>query len=355
MNGATRPLGAAENKDPAGPFPFLETPPMDRRGFLKVSVATAVFAATSGITWAMDEKAGIPRRKLGRTCESVSMIGLGGFHLGMPSEETSLRIVRTAIDNGMNFLDNCWDYNGGVSEIRMGKALRDGYRDRAFLMTKIDGRDRFTAQKQIDESLRRLQTDHLDLLQLHEVIRLNDPDRTFAKGGAIEALLESQKAGKTRFLGFTGHKDPQIHLKMLEAAAAHDFHFDTVQMPLNVMDAHFNSFEKKVLPELVRQQIGVLSMKPIGSGVILESKTASAVECLHYAMNLPTSVVITGCDSLAILQQALDAARGFRPMSEDQISALLARTAQASNIGQFELYKTSPRFDSTQQHIEWLG
>jgi uncharacterized protein len=328
---------------------------MNRRAFLKLSMVSAATAAMGGIAWAMDEKPGIPRRKLGRTGESVSMVGLGGFHLGLPSEDTSVRIVRTAIDNGMNFLDNCWDYNDGTSEIRMGKALRDGYRDRAFLMTKIDGRDRLTAKKQIDESLRRLQTDHLDLLQLHEVIRLSDPDRAFAQGGAIEVMLEARKEGKTRFLGFTGHKDPHIHLKMLETAAAHDFRFDTVQMPLNVMDAHFNSFEKKVLPELVRQEIGVLSMKPIGSGVILESKAASAVECLRYAMSLPTSVVITGCDSLAVLQQALDTARGFRPMGAEEVSALLARTADASNIGQFELYKTSPRFDSTQQHLEWLG
>jgi len=355
MNGITTAQRSDGDQDIPWRPPSPLGPEMNRRKFLKLSAATTVVAATGGLGWAVDKETDIPRRKLGRTGEMVSMVGLGGFHLGLPSEETSIRIVRTAIDNGMNFLDNCWDYNDGASEIRMGKALRDGYRDRAFLMTKIDGRDKLTAQKQIDESLRRLQTDHLDLLQLHEVIRLTDPDRAFAEGGAIEALKDAKQAGKTRFIGFTGHKDPHIHLKMLETASAHGFRFDTVQMPLNVMDAHFNSFEKKVLPQLVSMEIGVLGMKPIGSGVILESRTVSAVECLHYAMNLPTSVVITGCDSLAVLQQALDAARGFQPLSTDQVSALLSKTAGASNIGQFELYKTSPRFDSTQQHIEWLG
>lgn len=336
-------------------IPIFPESELSRRNFLKMSFAAAVVASAQGIAWAADEKPGIRRRKLGRTGEEVSMIGLGGFHLGEPSEQESIRIVRTAIDNGMTFMDNCWDYNDGASEIRMGKALRDGYRDRAFLMTKIDGRDRLTAQKQIDESLKRLQTDHLDLLQLHEVIRLTDPDRAFAPGGAIEALIEAKKSGKTRFVGFTGHKDPHIHLKMLETAGAHDFRFDTVQMPLNVMDAHFNSFEKNVLPELVKLQIGVLGMKPMGSGVILQSKKVTATECLNYALSLPTSVVITGCDSLPVLQQAIEVARNFRPMKSDEIHALLSKTAPAANIGQFELYKTSPRFDSTQQHLEWLG
>jgi diketogulonate reductase-like aldo/keto reductase len=354
MNPSSPGYNNADKDHHSWNLPFQGESEINRRDFLRLSAAAAVVAATEGVAWAANSR-DLPRRKLGRTGETVSMIGLGGFHLGLPSEEASIRIVRTAIDSGMNFLDNCWDYNDGASEIRMGKALRDGYRDRAFLMTKIDGRDKLTAQKQIDESLRRLQTDHLDLLQLHEVIRLNDPERAFAGCGAIEALQAAKKTGKARFLGFTGHKDPHIHLKMLETAGAHGFRFDTVQMPLNVMDAHFNSFEKKVLPLLVTMEIGVLGMKPMGSGVILESKTVSAVECLHYAMNLPTSVVITGCDSLPILQQALDAARSFRPMNGDEVSALLARTAPASNIGQFELYKTSPRFDSTQQHLEWLG
>ncbi len=267
---------------------------MSRRTFLKVSMATAVAATAGKLAWGADAKADIPYRPLGPTGEKVSVIGLGGSHIGRPTEEDSIRIVRTAIDSGVNFLDNCWDYYRGMCETRMGKALRDGYRDRVFLMTKIDARTKKTAQQQLDESLQRLQTDHLDLLQIHEVGNEDDPDRVFAADGAIEALLEAKKAGKTRFLGFTGHKNPDMHLKMLDAAAAHHFRFDTVQMPLNVMDPHFESFEKRVLPYLLKQNIGVLGMKSLGFGRILDSKTVTAVECLHYAMNLPTSVVITG-------------------------------------------------------------
>jgi aryl-alcohol dehydrogenase-like predicted oxidoreductase len=299
----------------------------------------------------------IPYRGLGRTGERVSAIGIGGYHLGKPylEESESIRIIRTAIDNGVTFLDNSWDYYDGRSELRMGKALRDGYRHRAFLMTKIDGRDRPTAARQIDESLQRLQTDRIDLLQHHEVIRMDDPDRIFAAGGAMEAALEAKSAGKVRYIGFTGHKSPEIHLKALETAARHQFHFDTVQLPLNVMDAHFESFEKKVLPVLLEREIGVLGMKPMGDAVILESKTATAVECLHYAMNLPTSVVITGCDSMERLNQALTAAHSFRAMPPAEVDALLARTAQVAREGRYELYKTSHKHDSTMEHPEWLG
>src|SRR5258706_8043585 len=188
-------------------------------------------------------------RRLGRTGEWVSLVGLGGFHMGKQADENdSIHLVRSAIDRGITFLDNCWDYNNGQSEIRMGKALRDGYREKAFLMTKIDGRSKEEASRQIDECLKRLQTDHIDLLQHHEIIRLDDPDRIFAEGGAHEAVLEAKKAGKIRYIGFTGHKDPLVHLRMLEIAAGHKFHFDAAQMPLNVMDAHFRSFEHKVLP-----------------------------------------------------------------------------------------------------------
>lgn len=328
---------------------------MTRRTFLKVSMATAVAATAGKLAWGADAKADIPYRPLGNTGEKVSVIGLGGSHIGRPTEEESIRIVRTAIDSGVNFLDNCWDYYHGMCEVRMGKALRDGYRDRVFLMTKIDGRNKQTARQQLDESLQRLQTDHLDLLQIHEIGNADDPDRVFAADGAIEALLDAKKAGKTRFLGFTGHKSPDMHLKMLDAVAAHHFRFDTVQMPLNVMDPHFESFEKRVLPYLLKQNIGVLGMKSIGYGRILDSKTVTAVECLHYAMNLPTSVVITGCDSLPILQQALDAARSFRPMSETQVSALLARTADAAKDGKYESYKTSYSFDGTHYNPKWLG
>ncbi len=203
--------------------------------------------------------------------------------------------------------------------------------------------------------MRRLQTDHIDLLQFHEVIRDTDPARVFAEGGGMEAVMEARKQGKVRFIGFTGHKSPDIHLKMLETAFAHGFTFDAVQMPLNVMDAHFDSFEKKVLPVLVKHQIGVLGMKPMGDGIILRSKTATPVECLHYSMNLPTSVVITGCDSLKILQQAIDAAHSFQPLAAPAVAALLAKTAPAAGKGEFERYKTSHDFDGTVHNPQWLG
>jgi len=328
---------------------------MDRRDFLKKAAATTLVTslATKLSQGAADP---FPSRVLGHTGEKVSLIGLGGYHIGMGSDEQeSVRIIRTALDNGVNFLDNCWDYNGGVSEERMGKALRDGYRQKAFLMTKLDGQTKQAATQQLDESLRRLQTDHVDLLQFHEVIRESDPARIFGEGGSMEAVLTAKKQGKIRYIGFTGHKSPDIHLKMLETAFAHQFTFDAVQMPLNVMDAHYDSFEKKVLPVLVKHNIGVLGMKPMGDAIILRSKTASPVECLQYAMNLPTSVVITGCDSLPILQQALDAARSFKPMGKDEITQLLARTASAAGKGEFELYKTTHNFDGTYQHPQWLG
>jgi predicted aldo/keto reductase-like oxidoreductase len=287
----------------------------------------------------------------------VSAIGLGGWHLGLPhiDEQLSVRIVRRAIDQGVNFMDNSWDYNDGASEVRMGKALRDGYRGRAFLMTKIDGRSKQEATRQLDDSLRRLQTDCVDLVQHHEIIRYEDPDRIFDEEGANAALVEARRAGKLRYIGFTGHKDPRIHLYMLEVAKEHDFRFDAVQMPLNVMDAHYRSFAKLVLPELVRDNIGVLGMKSMANGIILKSDTVTPVECLHYALNLPTSVVITGCDSMEILEQALHAARTFRPMSAAQVEVLLAKTAAAASQGKFELFKTTSVFDSTATHPEWLG
>src|SRR5215469_4219947 len=330
---------------------------VSRRQFLEMTAGVSLLASLPACAGTEEAKGEVPRRTLGNTGETVSAVGLGGFHLGKPtlSESDAIRIIRTAIDKGINFLDNCWDYNGGESEIRMGKALRDGYRQRAFLMTKIDGRDKKTAAQQLEESLRRLQTDHLDLLQFHEIIRMDDPDRIFAPSGALEVVLESKKAGKIRFIGFTGHKSPDIHLKMLDTAASHKFRFDTVQMPLNVMDAHYDSFEKKVLPVLVKNEIGVLGMKPMGDPFIVESKTVTAIECLNYAMNLPTSVVITGCDSMPILDQALDAARNFRRMGADAVKALLAKTAQAARQGKFELYKTTHHFDGTHQNPQWLG
>ncbi|HJT64813.1 MAG TPA: aldo/keto reductase [Pyrinomonadaceae bacterium] len=299
----------------------------------------------------------IPKRVLGRTGVEVSLVGLGGWHLGFnyQNEELSTRIIRTAIDNGINFMDNCWDYNDGASEKRMGKALKDGYRERVFLMTKIDGRTKKEAAKQLDESLERLQVDHIDLVQHHEILRYEDPHRIFDEDGANAALVEARDAGKIRFIGFTGHKDPHIHLYMLEVAKQNGFRFDAVQMPLNVMDAHFRSFEKLVLPELVKEEIGVLAMKTLANGTILESKTVNATECLQYAMNLPVSVVITGCESMDDLEQALNAARTFRPLSDEQVSSLLAKTAQAAARGEYELFKTTSVYDGTAAHPEWLG
>jgi len=356
----------SKNNDRRNSSHFLNS--LTRRDFVKISAAAsvAVGIAPGSVFSAENENAqqthqtqsdtGIPRRALGRTGEKVSMIGLGGAHIGTQwLESDSIKIIRTALDSGINFLDNCWDYNGGKSEERMGKALRDGYREKAFLMSKIDGRDKKTAAKQIDESLQRLQTDHLDLMQFHEVIRMDDPDKAFAPGGAMEALVDAQKAGKIRFIGFTGHKSPEIHLHMLETAEKHGFRFDTVQMPLNVMDAHFDSFEKKVVPVLVKNEIGVLGMKPLGGKIILESKTVTADECLNYALSLPTSVVITGCDKMEILNQAISVARSFKPMNPQQIAALLAKTAPVASEGKFEKYKTTQSFDGTTRNPQWLG
>lgn len=305
----------------------------------------------------MSENLEMPMRTLGRTGVEVSLIGLGGWHLGFKAieEQLSIRIIRTALDNGINFMDNCWDYNDGASEIRMGKALHDGYRERAFLMTKIDGRTKKDAAKQLDESLKRLQTDHIDLVQHHEILRYEDPHRIFDEEGANAALVEARAAGKIRFIGFTGHKDPRIHLYMLEVARENGFEFDTVQMPLNVMDAHYRSFEKMVLPELLKQNIGVLAMKTLANGTILESNTVTAIECLQYAMNLPVSVVITGCESMENLEQALTAARTFKPMTDEQVRSLLSKTEQAASRGEYELFKTTSVYDGTAVHPEWLG
>jgi predicted aldo/keto reductase-like oxidoreductase len=300
---------------------------------------------------------GVASRVLGRTGERVSAIGLGGWHLALKhvDEATSLRIIRSAIDRGITFLDNSWDYNEGQSELRMGKVLKEGYRDKVFLMTKIDGRSKREATRQLNESLRRLQTDRIDLVQHHEILRFEDPHRVFDPEGANAALVEARAAGKLRYIGFTGHKDPHIHLHMLEVAGESGFAFDTVQMPLNVMDAHYRSFERLVLPELVKQQIGVLGMKPLANGHILKSGKVTAIECLHYALNLPTSVVITGCDSMEILDQALEAVRTFRPMSKAEVQALLARTAEPASSGEFELFKTTSIYDATASNPAWLG
>src|SRR5207237_2507683 len=296
-------------------------------------------------------------RQLGSTGEKVSAIGIGGWHLGLKhvDEPLSIQIVRTAMDRGVNFLDNCWDYNDGASELRMGKALRDGYREKAFLMTKIDGRSKKEAARQLDESLQRFGVDHIDLVQQHQIVRYEDPHRIGHEEGANAALIEARGAEKIRYIGFTGHKDPRIHLYMLEVAAQHGFKFDTVQMPLNLFDAHYRSFSKLVVPELIRQNIGVLGMKSMANGILLKSNTVTPIECLHYALNLPTSVVITGIDSMEILDQAFSAVESFHPLSNDELDGLLARTCEAAANGRFEPFKTSSIFDSTATNPEWLG
>jgi aryl-alcohol dehydrogenase-like predicted oxidoreductase len=342
---------------------------MQRREFIGAVTATA---AAGALPVGTAEPAGRPDtppqrpketrrgdmlyRQLGTTKEEVSVIGLGGHHIGRQTDEKdSIAIIRAAIDAGITFMDNSWDYHDGGSEVRMGKALKDGYRKKVFLMTKIDGRTKKAAAEQIDESLRRLQTDVIDLLQHHEVIRMEDPDRIFAEGGAQEAVEAARKAGKVRYVGFTGHKDPLVHLRMLEVAKEHGFKFDTAQMPLNVLDAHFRSFGKNVLPVLAREGIGVLGMKSMGDGLVLKSKAATPAECLRYAMTLPTSVVITGIDSLDILKQDLDVVKTFQPLTEKETTDLLARTEKPAAKGEYERFKTTNGFDSTATHPAWLG
>jgi predicted aldo/keto reductase-like oxidoreductase len=331
---------------------------MERREFLKSAALAAIATTTIQPAEAFaPQSQEIPYRTLGRTGEKVSVLGIGGYHIGssVVSADQATRVVRTALDSGVNFLDNCWDYNDGESEVRMGKALKNGYRKKAFLMTKIDGRTRASAQQQLEQSLNRLQTDHLDLIQIHEVIRMSDPEKVFASGGSLEYLEQARKEGKVRFIGFTGHKSPEIHLHMIDVAKQHSYTFDTVQMPLNVMDAHFDSFTKKVLPVAASLNMGILGMKPMADGLILQSKTVGPVECLHYAMNLPITTVITGCDSMEVLDQALDAARSFRPLSQDQVAAMLSKTANVAQAGRFEPYKTSTQFDGTGHNPQWLG
>ena len=340
---------------------------MNRREALEAMAALTVTSVAGGTAGAQSPAASpatsarpvakdMIYRTLGRTGEKVSAIGLGGHHIGRPKDPAEgIRIVRSAIDRGITFMDNCWDYQDGEAERRMGQALRDGYRQRVFLMTKFDGRTKASTAKQIDESLQRLQTDVVDLMQYHENTRMEDPDRFFAADGPLEALREAKKAGKIRYIGFTGHKDPAVHVRMLDVADAHGFTFDSCQMPLNPMDAHFRSFEKQVVPRLVKNGTAVLGMKSMGDGLLLKSGTVTPVECLTYALSLPTSVVITGCESIERLDQAVEVARTFKPLTPAQVAAILAKTRQAAMTGQFELFKTSPRFDGTARNPQWMG
>ena len=336
--------------------PMRDKDNLRRREFLETAGGIPIAAAMAQGLMAADERQGdMIYRKLGRTGERVSAIGLGGYHIGVPTDEReSIRLIRTAIDRGINFMDNCWDYMDGKCEVRMGKALADGYRQKVFLMTKFDGRTKAATAKQIDESLARLQTDHVDLMQYHENIRMEDPDRFF-NDGVLDALLEARKAGKLRYIGFTGHKDPAVHLRMLEVAAAHSFHFDTAQMPLNILDAQFRSFAKEVAPKLVAQGIAVLGMKPMAAGALPQRNLATGTECLHYALNLPTSVVITGCNDARTLDQAFEAARTFKPLTPAEVSALLAKTRDAALSGKYETFKTTTRQDGTARNPQWMG
>jgi uncharacterized protein len=338
---------------------------MERRDFLKTATAASMSAAipvnaqtpqTSSQTVKRPESSDMIYRELGTTGERVSAIGMGGYHLGKQKDAAeSIQLLHAGVDRGITFLDNCWDYNDGISEVRMGQGLRNGYRQKVFLMTKIDGRTADEYNKQLEQSLGRLQTDMIDLVQFHEVIRMEDPDRIFAPGGAIEAAVAAKNAGKIRYIGFTGHKDPAVHLRMLETAQKHSFHFDTVQMPINVMDAHFRSFAKEVMPVALKQGIGILAMKTFGDHFILNSNTVQPIEALHYGLTQPVSVVITGIDNTQTLDQAFEAARTFKPLDQAQINSLLARTATAASEGKFELFKTTNHFDGTAANPKWLG
>lgn len=352
---------------------------MNRRDFLRSASIAATVAAGLGThgmaAGAQTRPAGEPNndeepdqapqqtrrgtmlyRRFGRTHEEISAIGMGGFHVGkIDDEQDAIQLVRKAIDRGITFMDNCWDYHNGRSEVLMGKALQNGYRDKVFLMTKVDGRTKQAAAAQLDESLRRLKTDRIDLLQIHELIRPHGPDQCFADDGAIHALLAARKAGKIRYIGFTGHKDPLVHLRMLDTAKAHDVQFDAVQMPLNVLDAQFRSFRRQVLPRAVSEGLAVLGMKPMGGGVIVENTDkVTAQDCLHFALHLPTSTVITGMERERDLDQALAAAESFDGLSHEELAALLQRVESLAANGKYELYKTTAHFDGTASHPEWL-
>ena len=346
---------------------------MERRDFLKTATAASLAAAgSSALAQKLETNAptskeapisrpehpGMIYRELGTTGERVSAIGMGGFHLAKDEKTTAqdaIRLVRSASDAGVTFFDNCWDYNDGISEVRMGQALKDGYRQKAFVMTKLDARTAKDYDKQLEQSMGRMDTDVIDLVQFHEILRFEDPDRIFAEDGAIHAAMAARKAGKLRYIGFTGHKDPQIHLRMFEVAAQHGFHFDTVQMPVNAMDAHFRSFTHEVIPVAQKAGTGVLAMKTFGDGYILRSKTIDPIEALHYGLSQQVSVVITGIDKPEILQQALTAVSTFKPFTPEQTATFLAKTKDAAMTGKYEPFKTSSIFDGTANNPKWLG
>jgi uncharacterized protein len=288
----------------------------------------------------MTSAAPIPSRPFGSTGVNVSAIGLGGYHLGtVSSKRDAVKLVQQAVDAGITFMDNAWEYHDGRSEELMGAAL-EGRRGDVFLMTKVctHGRDARTAMRQLEQSLRRLKTDYLDLWQIHEVVYDNDPDLHFATGGVVEAIDRAKREGKTRFVGFTGHKDPSIHLRML----AYDYPFDACQLPLSCFDGAFRSFETQVLPELVRRKIAPIGMKSLGGrGEAVKKRVVTAADAVRYAMSLPIATLVSGIDSQAVLRQNLKIARGFTPMSGAEMHALRSRLREVAGDGRFELYKTS--------------
>jgi predicted aldo/keto reductase-like oxidoreductase len=320
----------------------------NRRNFLRSSAAglaaaTAVHGATP---IKLKNEAGIPLRPLGKTGEQVTILSLGGFHSTVPgklSENDSISLIQRAIDEGITFLDNAWDYHDGVGEERMGKAIaQGGRRDKIFLMTKVCGRTAKESQQHLEDSLRRLQTDHLDLWQFHEIVYDNDPDWIFAAEGAIETALRAKEQGKVRFIGFTGHKDPRIHLKMLQKPHP----WDTVQMPLNLMDAHYRSFQREVLPRLIERGIGPIGMKSLGGDGGIVAKAGFAIEdALRYVLSLPIASLVSGIDSLPVLEQNLKIVRDFKPMSPDEMAAIDAKSADLAGDGRFELFKSSKVYD----------
>jgi len=320
----------------------------NRREFLQAGVAGMAAAGLLGgnalVTEQKTNEAGIPLRPLGKTGEMVTLIALGGFHSTTHKDEKdSIKLIRRAVDEGITFLDNAWDYHDGVAEERMGKALAEGkLRDKVFLMTKCCGRTAKDAQSNLEDSLRRLQTDHLDLWQFHEICYDNDPDWIFDKGGAFEFALKAKEQGKVRNIGFTGHKDPAIHLKMLTKP----YDFATVQMPLNVMDAHFRSFQHRVLPELVQRGIGPIGMKSLGGAGKIVSEAGIPIEdALGYVLSLPISTLVSGIDSPKVLEQNLKVVRNFQPYSEERRKEIEAKSLKLAGDGRFELFKTSKQYD----------
>jgi aryl-alcohol dehydrogenase-like predicted oxidoreductase len=320
----------------------MERHTSNRRDFIK-KTAYGLFAAnTVGYAWAASGKTAIPTRPLGGTGVKVSMLCLGGHHIGrIRDDNRSIRLIRKAIDSGVTFMDNAWEYHRGRSEELMGRSLKGGYREKAFLMTKHHGRDKKTAMEHLEDSLRRLRTDVIDLWQFHEIVYEDDPDMIFAAGGGIEAADLAKKQGKVRFIGFTGHRDPLLHLKML----AYEYPWDAVQMPMNVMDPHYKSFQKHVLPVLVKRNIGVLAMKTLASSHVLRADVTTAQEALRYVWSQPVSTIVSGMESEELLEANVAAARNFEPMDSERQMALLAKTKEAGVTGKFEPFKTAPNFD----------